>query len=43
MDYTALKALRPSEFEQAADGYRATGDMAQAAKDHIDNVLNLNV
>ncbi|WP_078496306.1 MULTISPECIES: alpha/beta hydrolase [Streptomyces] len=39
MDYTALKALRPSEFEQAADGYRATGDMAQAAKDHIDNVV----
>ncbi|MFI9624801.1 alpha/beta hydrolase [Streptomyces sp. NPDC052042] len=39
MNLTTLKALKPSEFEQAADGYRATSDMASAAKDHIDNVV----
>ncbi|CAL9494980.1 alpha/beta hydrolase [Streptomyces sp. enrichment culture] len=39
MDLVTLKKLRPSEFEQAADGYRATGDMASAAKDEIDNVI----
>jgi alpha/beta hydrolase family protein len=39
MDYTTLKSLKPTEFEGAADGYRATGDMAQAAKDHIENVV----
>ncbi|MGC5365444.1 alpha/beta hydrolase [Streptomyces sp. DT24] len=39
MDLATLKALKPSEFAQAADGYRATSDMAAAAKDHIDNVV----
>lgn len=39
MDLATLKALKPSEFETAADGYRATGDMAGAAKDHIDSVV----
>ncbi|MFE4593323.1 alpha/beta hydrolase [Streptomyces laurentii] len=39
MDLTTLKNLKPSEFEQAADGYRATGTMASAAKDEIDNVV----
>ncbi|MEV3853717.1 alpha/beta hydrolase [Streptomyces sp. NPDC050095] len=39
MDLATLKKLKPSEFEEAADGYRATGDMASAAKDHIDNVV----
>lgn len=39
VDYTTFKTLKPSEFDQAADGYRAMGDMAQAAKDHIDNVV----
>ncbi|MER7466371.1 alpha/beta hydrolase [Streptomyces sp. NPDC097981] len=37
MDYATLKALKPSEFEDAADGYRAMGSMAQAAKDHVEN------
>ncbi|RPK83189.1 MULTISPECIES: alpha/beta hydrolase [Streptomyces] len=37
MDLATLKALRPSEYEGAADGYRATGEMASAAKDTIDN------
>ncbi|MGW7452650.1 alpha/beta hydrolase [Streptomyces sp. NPDC054787] len=39
MDLATLKALQPSEFAQAADGYRASSDMASAAKDHIDNVV----
>ncbi|WP_406340443.1 alpha/beta hydrolase [Streptomyces sp. NBC_00648] len=39
MDLATLKALKPSEFAQAADGYRASSNMAAAAKDHIDNVV----
>ncbi|MEU2687729.1 alpha/beta hydrolase [Streptomyces hygroscopicus] len=39
MDLKTLKALKPSEFENAADGYRAMGNMASAAKDHIDNQI----
>ncbi|MFJ8449570.1 alpha/beta hydrolase [[Kitasatospora] papulosa] len=39
MDYSTLKSLKPSEYEGAADGYRVTGSMAQAAKDHIENVV----
>ncbi|MFJ2018673.1 alpha/beta hydrolase [Streptomyces nodosus] len=39
MDLTTLKKLKLSDFEEAADGYRATSDMAGAAKDHIDNVV----
>ncbi|MET7622342.1 alpha/beta hydrolase [Streptomyces sp. NPDC005408] len=39
MDYTTLKDLKPSEFEGAADGYRSMGEMARAAKDHIENVV----
>ncbi|MFI0594276.1 alpha/beta hydrolase [Streptomyces griseus] len=37
MDLATLKALKPAEYEGAADGYRATGEMASAAKDTIDN------
>ncbi|WP_103511415.1 alpha/beta hydrolase [Streptomyces sp. SM13] len=37
MDIATLKALKPAEYEGAADGYRATGEMASAAKDTIDN------
>lgn len=37
MDLATLKAFKPSEYEEAADGYRATGDMAMTAKDKIDN------
>lgn len=36
MDYKALKALKPSEYSDAADGFRAVSDMANAAKDRID-------
>lgn len=39
MDLATLKKLKPSEFEESADAYRAVGDMAAAAKDHIDNVV----
>lgn len=39
MDLATLKRLKPSEFEDAADGYRAAGDMADTAKDHIDRVV----
>ncbi|MFH8792308.1 alpha/beta hydrolase [Streptomyces sp. NPDC017941] len=37
MDYRTLKSLEPSEFEDAADGYRATSDRAGAAKDRLEN------
>ncbi|MEW2307953.1 alpha/beta hydrolase [Streptomyces sp. NPDC006864] len=37
MDLATLRAFKPSEYEEAADGYRATGDMASEAKDAIDN------
>ncbi|MFE7265825.1 alpha/beta hydrolase [Streptomyces sp. NPDC057592] len=39
MDLATLKRLKLSEFEQAADGYRATSDMAGSAKNEIDNVI----
>ncbi|MEV8332777.1 alpha/beta hydrolase [Streptomyces niveus] len=39
MDYSTLTALKPSAFEDAAEGYRSTANMAQAAKDHIENVV----
>ncbi|MFD3487565.1 alpha/beta hydrolase [Streptomyces sp. NPDC058665] len=43
MDLATLKALRPAEYEEAADGYRTTGDMASAAKDTIDNRIGAGV
>ncbi|MER6104185.1 alpha/beta hydrolase [Streptomyces sp. NPDC001832] len=39
MDLATLKAFKPSEYEESADGYRATGEMASAAKDSIDNQI----
>ncbi|MFJ9796096.1 alpha/beta hydrolase [Streptomyces sp. NPDC101145] len=36
MDLTTLKTFRPAEYEDAADAYRATGDIAGTAKDTID-------
>ncbi|MFC8831278.1 alpha/beta hydrolase [Streptomyces sp. NPDC057137] len=32
---TTLRDVKPAEFEQAADGYQAVGNAAQAAKDRI--------
>ncbi|MFE9630560.1 alpha/beta hydrolase [Streptomyces sp. NPDC006463] len=39
MDYATLKAFKPSEFEEAADGYSSMGHAAQAAKDHVENTV----
>ncbi|MER5768004.1 alpha/beta hydrolase [Streptomyces sp. NPDC001985] len=39
MDLKTLQALKPTEYEGAADGYRALADMAQAAKDHLGNTV----
>ncbi|MFF5506460.1 alpha/beta hydrolase [Streptomyces roseolus] len=36
MDLQTLKAFRQAEYEEAADGYRAVGEMASAAKDAVD-------
>ncbi|MFG3406007.1 alpha/beta hydrolase [Streptomyces sp. NPDC048142] len=43
MDLATLKAFIPSEYEDAADGYRATGDMASRAKDAIDNQISVEL
>ncbi|MER5363273.1 alpha/beta hydrolase [Streptomyces sp. NPDC002785] len=37
MDYATLKDLKPSEFENAADGYREVSNMASQAKDQLNN------
>ncbi|MFJ9716743.1 alpha/beta hydrolase [Streptomyces sp. NPDC101213] len=39
MDLATLKALKPSEYSEAADGYRTTSDMASAAKDRVENQI----
>lgn len=39
MDLTTLKALKPTEYSEAADGYRSTSDMASAAKDRVENQI----
>ncbi|MCQ0024331.1 alpha/beta hydrolase family protein [Streptomyces somaliensis DSM 40738] len=36
MDLTTLKKFKPTAYEDAADGYRATGETAGKAKDAID-------
>ncbi|MFJ1803486.1 hypothetical protein [Streptomyces sp. NPDC088180] len=43
MDLATLKAFKPSEYEEAADGYRTTGDMASEAKDAIDNRISVEL
>ncbi|MFE2498644.1 alpha/beta hydrolase [Streptomyces scopuliridis] len=43
MDLATLKAFKPSEYEDAGDGYRVTGDMASAAKDTIYNQISAGV
>ncbi|MFE1366952.1 alpha/beta hydrolase [Streptomyces anulatus] len=43
MDLATLTAFKPSEYEEAADGYRATGDMASEAKDAIDNRISVEL
>ncbi|KND30880.1 alpha/beta hydrolase [Streptomyces acidiscabies] len=39
MDLATLKALKPAEYSQAADGYRSTSDIAGEAKDRIENQI----
>ncbi|MFD7337131.1 alpha/beta hydrolase [Streptomyces violascens] len=39
VDLAALQALKPSEFEGAAGGYRTTGNIAGQARDSLDNVI----
>ncbi|MFJ9813678.1 hypothetical protein ACIRU3_00155 [Streptomyces sp. NPDC101151] len=39
MDLATLKAFKPSEYEEAADGYRAMGGMASSVKDTIENQI----
>ncbi|KIF68516.1 hypothetical protein HY68_07505 [Streptomyces sp. AcH 505] len=39
MDLASLKALKPAAYEGAADGYRATSDMASQAKDTVENQI----
>ncbi|MFJ7148796.1 alpha/beta hydrolase [Streptomyces sp. NPDC100445] len=43
MDIATLKALKPTEYQQAADGYRATSDMASTAKDEVENRISASI
>jgi hypothetical protein len=43
VDLTTLKSFKPSEYEEAADGYRAVSDMACSAKDTIDNKVSVGI
>ncbi|MFI6701747.1 alpha/beta hydrolase [Streptomyces sp. NPDC050509] len=40
MDLASLRSLTPSEFEDAADGYRSTSTMAAQAKDNLENQIS---
>ncbi|MFD0446644.1 hypothetical protein ACFQ10_36565 [Streptomyces indonesiensis] len=39
MDYATLTSLKPSEFEDAAGGYRTVGAMASEAKDDVESQI----
>ncbi|NUV65182.1 hypothetical protein [Streptomyces sp. CAI-85] len=39
MDFATFRALKPSDFSDAAAGYRNTSDMASAAKDRIEQQI----
>ncbi|MFH9391542.1 alpha/beta hydrolase [Streptomyces sp. NPDC017556] len=43
MDLATLKGFKPSEYEEAANGYRTTGDMASEAKDALDNRISVEL
>ncbi|MET8830819.1 alpha/beta hydrolase [Streptomyces sp. NPDC004610] len=43
MDHLTLKALKPTEYAEAADGYRAISGMADAAMDRIDKQITAAV
>ncbi|MEV7088806.1 alpha/beta hydrolase [Streptomyces sp. NPDC093085] len=39
MDYSTLKAFKPAEYEEAATAYHSMSQMAQAAKEHIEDTV----
>ncbi|MDT0456303.1 alpha/beta hydrolase [Streptomyces sp. DSM 41527] len=43
MDFSTLKNLKTSEFEDAADGYRAVSHMASSAKDALEQRINVKL
>ncbi|MER6571900.1 alpha/beta hydrolase [Streptomyces sp. NPDC001093] len=43
MDLATLKALKPSEYQEAAAGYRATSKMAGTAKEAIGNRISAQI
>ncbi|GHH07355.1 alpha/beta hydrolase [Streptomyces rubradiris] len=43
MDLATLKAFKPSEYQEAADGYRAVSEMAGSAKDTVDNKVSAGI
>ncbi|MEU5793791.1 alpha/beta hydrolase [Streptomyces sp. NPDC047813] len=43
MDLAALKALKPSEYQAAADGYRATSQMAGKAGEALDSRISAGI
>ncbi|MFG2211061.1 alpha/beta hydrolase [Streptomyces sp. NPDC048638] len=43
MDFATLKAFKPSEYEGAADGYRAMDNSAERAKDAVDNRISAGI
>ncbi|MGW7573489.1 alpha/beta hydrolase [Streptomyces sp. NPDC054765] len=43
MDYSTLRNLKTSEFEDAADGYRAASHMASSAKDALEQRINVKL
>ncbi|MFE3269879.1 alpha/beta hydrolase [Streptomyces sp. NPDC059215] len=41
MDFATLRALKPSEFSDSADGYRRIRDMASAAEERIEQQITV--
>lgn len=41
MDFATLRALKPSEFSDSADGYRRMRDMASAAEERIEQQITV--
>ncbi|GJF19083.1 hypothetical protein [Streptomyces sp. HO565] len=39
MDIKTLEALEPTEYAEAADGYRAVSDAADASRERIDKQI----
>ncbi|MFF2526875.1 alpha/beta hydrolase [Streptomyces liangshanensis] len=43
MDLATLKALKPTEYAEAAEGYRSTSAMASAAKDRVETRIAVSM